>query len=336
MTDRHGAAIAAELHARGVISDPEPPPFMEVPHRPWFVSLLMGVAGWLAGMFLLSFIGFTFKPESQLTIFILGAAMLGGAWAMYNADRDAVFLDQLALAISIAGQMAVAWALLEDADSAFAISATLFVIQVAVLFVMPNRTARILAALFAMIAWVYTVRFALQSGDQEDVLFGMNRLPRTSAWSISISWLLTWGPLVFLAARLTATEHQWMAQSRRHRVRPVLTGGLLGLSLGGMATEPFLGLAFGVDTIGIDISWMAIFPLLSIGLAMFAAYCAYQLGSRGLVGFAAFGGLLHLSRFYYFFGTSLTWKALIMVSIGVLLVCVSLLLKARAEAEPAP
>src|SRR4029079_4125579 len=82
--------------------------------RPWFVALLQGVAGWLAGIFLLVFIGLIFRPESSNAIFLAGAVLLVAAWAMYHADRDAVFLDQLALAISIAGQFAVAWGIVKE------------------------------------------------------------------------------------------------------------------------------------------------------------------------------------------------------------------------------
>ena len=75
-----------------------------------------------------------------------------------------MFLDQLALALSIAGQCAIAWALLDDVGSGLTIFATLLVLQLVVLLVMPNKTARTLAALFATIAWVYTIRFVVRGG----------------------------------------------------------------------------------------------------------------------------------------------------------------------------
>lgn len=336
MTSLHsGQAVIDALHARGVIANAESPPFMEVEHRPWFVSLMMGVAGWLAGLFLLSFIGITVKPDSQVTIFSIGAVLLGSAWFLYKADREAVFLDQLALALSIAGQMAVAWAFLENVDSALVISAALLAIQLAVLWLMPNHTARTIAALFATIAWVYTVRFALQGGDEDDLFFARGML-RESGGKLAAGWLLTWLPLLLLVTRLVGRESEWMSQPRRMILRPVLTGALLGLSIGGLATEPLSAMLLGSDSLGVDFSWMALFPLLSIALSLFAAYYAFQLGSWSLVGFASFGALLHLSRFYYFYGTTLTWKALIMVCVGAILVAASLLLKARASAEAAP
>ena len=86
------------------------------------------------------------------------------AWSCWSppgrciyADRDAVFLDQLALAIRSPASSRVAWGDRQGRlRSGLPIAATLLVLQFFVLLVMPNNTARTLAALFATIAWVYT------------------------------------------------------------------------------------------------------------------------------------------------------------------------------------
>jgi hypothetical protein len=325
------STLTEALKARGVIAaDAAPPPMDEV-HRPWFVTSLLGFAGWLAGIFLLVFIGTFLDLNSRTGILIVGLVLLAGAWGLYHADRQAAFLDQLALALSIAGQCAVGWALLDDVSSAVVIAGTLLLMQLAVLFIMPNKTARTLAALFAAIAWVYTVRFALRPGNEEDLFFhaDMNHA-RFGVAPFVFGWLLTWAPLVALARWLTLHEPRWMAHRLRIYARPVLTGAILGLSLGGIATEPFMTIAIGFDRVGIDMSWLALFPLLSIALAMFAAWCAFQVRNHGLLGFAALASLLHLSRFYYFYGTSLTWKSLIMLCAGALMLGAGVLLQKRA------
>ena len=110
---RHERALRispAGCATRGVIAADAATPPEEHNDRPWFIALLQGVAGWLAGIFLLAFLGLVFKPENALPSDRLGVLLLLAAWVMYHADRDAVFLDQFALALSIAGQFAVAWA----------------------------------------------------------------------------------------------------------------------------------------------------------------------------------------------------------------------------------
>jgi hypothetical protein len=322
------------LRARGVIAADAPAPPDESSHRPWFIALMLGFAGWLAGILLLAFIGMTFKLESTSAILAVGLVLCGAAWALYFADRNAVFLDQLALALSIAGQCAIAWALLDDIDWGLTIFGTLLVLQLVVLLVMPNKTARTLAALFASIAWVYTIRFLVRGGRIDDIFDdfdGRRGLPDT--WSVPLAWLLTWVPMLFSAGWLTRRENVWMAHSLRVFARPVLTGLLLGLCIGGAATEPFATLAFGIDSIGVQVSWMALFPLLSIALAMFAAWCAFQLRSHGLLGFAIFAALLHLARFYYLYGTSLMWKSVIMLCLGVVMLGVGVLVQQRLASD---
>jgi hypothetical protein len=324
--------IIEALRARGAIAADAAALPMDSLHRPWFVTLLLGVAGWLAGIFLLVFIGIFLHLDSRPGVGIMGLVLLGGAWVLYQADRQATFLDQLALALSIAGQIAVAWAMLEHVRSALAIAATLLLIQLAVFAIMPNKTARTLAALFAIIAWVFAVRFAIQPGSGDEDFFRVADGHSRSVGVVVFTWLVTWLPLIALCRWLTLRENIWMAQSARAHARPLLTGTLIGISIGGIATEPFMTLALGIDAIGIDVGWLALFPLLSIALAMFAGWCAFQVRSAGLAGFAAFASLLHLSRFYYLYGTSLTWKALIMLCLGAILLGVGVWLQRRLSA----
>ena len=119
-----------------------------------------------------------------------------------------------------------------------------------------------------------------------------------------------------LGKRLIHREAGWMASRLRDHARPALTGLLLGLSLGGIATEPFAFLVLGSETWGLSFSWWALFPLLSITLALFAVYGAFRIRSAGLLGFAILAALLHLSRFYYLYGTTLLWKSVIMLCVG--------------------
>jgi hypothetical protein len=328
------AEVIEALRARGTIAADAAPPDMPDEHRPWYVLALTGVAGWLAGLFLLGFLGIAFKLESKSVLGFLGAGLLGAAWALYYADRRAVFLEQLALALSFAGQAALAWSFIADTNSGLVICITLLVLQLGVLLVIPNKTARSIAALFAVIAWVYVLRFALKPARGEEIFFAEGfdaaRVGRVAAM---LMWLVTWVPMVAGTLWLVTREGQWMAGPLRIFLRPILVGLLLALSLGGIASEPFMIVAFGMDEIGKNLSIWALFPLLSIALALFSAYCAFRLRSDGLAAFAVFAALMHLARFYYLYGTSLTWKALIMACLGVLLLGAGTWL-ARREATP--
>jgi hypothetical protein len=230
-----------------------------------------------------------------------------------------VFLDQLALAISIAGQFAVAWGILKDDPSGLSVAATLLCLQIFVWLIMPNKIARTLAALFATIAWVFTVRFLLRPGQGEQLLFddwSRHTPPMLGAWTVPAGWAATWLPVLAMAVWLIRNEVQWMSSGIRNHARALFTGLLLGLSLGGIATEPFTVFVLGTETMGLRFSWWALFPLLSVALAMFSAYGAFRTRSSALLGFAVFAALLHVSRFYYLYGTTLLWKSVIMLAVG--------------------
>lgn len=327
------AELIDALRARGVIAADAPPAPEPSDERPWFLALLLGLAGWLAGIFVLVFLGLIFTPESTAAILAIGFILCGAAWGMYFADRDAVFLDQLALALSIAGQIALCWAILKDVHSALPVAATLFGLQCLVFVVMPDKVARTIAAFFACIAWAYVVRFALRPGQGEELFFdarGDVNLPVLGVWTIPVEWLLTWLPLIAMLVWLLRTESQWMASGLRAYARPAITGLLLGLAFGGIAAEPATTLAFGIDAIGLRFSWYALFPLLSIALSMFAAYCAFTLRSHGLLGLCVVAALAHLSRFYYLYGTTLLWKSAIMFVVGAALLAAGVALQKRA------
>lgn len=330
------AGLIDALRARGVIAAEAPAPPLDDSHRPWFISLMLGIAGWLAGIFLLAFAVMMFELKSSNAFLLLGLLSCGAAWALYFADRRGAFFDQLALALSIAGQCALAWAFLEGVESAFVIAATLLGLQLVVLVVMPNKTARTLAALLAAIAWLYTVRFAIIGGDIdaiEDSVFGNDRrYAYRDIAEAAVAWLIAWVPLLSAVHWLTRREEVWMAQSLRILARPVLTGALLATALGGISTEPMFRLAFGIEGAGAPMNWVAVFSLLSIALALFAAWCAFQLRSSGLLGFAVFAALMHLSRFYYLYGTSLSAKSVIMLCLGAIMLGAAVLLQRRLAA----
>ena len=327
--------LVEALRARGVIEADVAAIAAAGSDRPWFIALLQGVAGWFAGIFLLVFVGILIEPESTASIVICGVILLASAWGLYFADRNAVFLDQLALALSIAGQIALAWAIIKDSKSAAFVSAMLLVLQCAVFAAMPNKIARTLAALFASIAWIYLIRFWLRPGGRGDLFFGHDGLyhaPLLGGASVPIGWIVTWAPLVLATWWLVRREALWMAHGAAAFARPALAGMLLGLSFGGIVTEPLSLFALGVQEMGIPFSLWSLFPLLSIALAMYAAHTAFRVQSHGLMGVAIFAALVHLSRFYYLYGTTLMWKSGLMLLIGAALLLTAIALRRRGEA----
>jgi hypothetical protein len=261
----------------------------------------------------LLFVGALFQPEGAAGFAAIGIVMLGAAFGLYATGRSA-FFDQLALALSIAGQLALTWAAFDGIGSAAGAAALVTVMQLVLLIAMPNRMAKVLAAFFACIAWALAIRFALWD---EAMLSDVRReVPLGLAL---VSWLVIWAPLIAAAHVLIAYEARWMAGHGRTLARTALMGLLMALAIATWAAEPLGSLVFWSPPGETYINWLVLWPLLGTVTALFAAVSAYRLRNRALIGLAVAGALLHVMQFYYLLGATLVVKSMIMLAAGAVL-----------------
>ena len=320
-------ALQAELVRRRLLS-PSAGAMPAVTHdRPWFISIVLGAAGWLAGVFALAFVALLLKPDTAVSIALAGMMLLVGAFFLYAIDRGSQFLDQFALALSIAGQFAVVWAADRATNSNTATAAWACILQVALLIVMPNRLAKVLAAFFACCAWALLVRFGWweeQGYDvQRQVMLGLALM----------GWFAVWAPVIIAVQVLVSTESAWMSSALRSIARAALTGLLLSLSVATWISEPLASLVFWEGHSQKD--WMALWPLLGASSSLLAAVYAFRLRSWALIGVATIGALLHVSQFYYLLGLSLLLKSCIMLGVGVIALLAAAWLQRRGLVQEA-
>lgn len=318
--------LADAMVRRGLIAgDAEPLPFGAA-GRPWYVSAVLGGAGWLASLFGFLFVALLFEPDTTGEILLAGVVMLGAGFGLYAADRDSAFFEQLALALSLAGQIALIWAVADWTESAAATAGFTAVLTAALAVALPNRFAKLLSAFFACVAWSLTIRFGWWGEDS----FGGPELTVALVPAL-IGWMVIWIPVGLGVHVLIERETEWMATSARRIARPALTGLLLALSVGTWTSEPFAALTFWAGFGQTSTSWLALWPLLGVAAALFAAVCAYRLQHRALIGVAIAGALLHVVQFYYLLGVRLVTKSYIMLAVGAVL-----LLAARRIGVPEP
>jgi uncharacterized membrane protein len=320
------ATLTAALVRRGVLRPDAPPPPGSPSDRPWFIGFVLGVSGWLAGIFGIIFIGMFFRPHDTLQFTVSAVLLLAAAYGLYVLDRENAFVDQLALALSIAGQIMAVIAIEDIVDSKTVTAAMLAFLQLGLVLAMPNRLARVISALFACLAWALAFRLGLWSDD----LWAAADTKALRVVPAIISWLVIWVPLMALTWMLVVREAEWMASSMRHILRPALTGLLIALSLGTLMSQPTDALFLWSDT-GQKTNWLVLWPLLSVGAAMLAALCALQLRNHALLGVAIAGALLHVLHFYFLLGTSLLVKSCIMIAIGLLLFTAGTTLRRRPQ-----
>jgi hypothetical protein len=314
---------------QGLIADDASPLPLGAAGRPWFVSLLLGVAGWLASLFLLAFVFIFFQPDGAVGAGTLGVVMLGVGLVLYAADRDDAFFEQLALTLSLAGQVALLYAVAEATDSAVAVAAFALVLSVGLVVWLPNHFARVLSTVFACIAWALLVRL----GWWGENLFDRGSLDVPLAPAL-VGWLVIWMPVGVGAHLLIEREARWMAIDARRIARPALTGLILALAVGTWASEPFAALPFAPPPGAVPVNWLVVWPLLGALAAVWAMFCAFRVRHRALVGVAVAGALLHVVQFYYLLGVGLVAKSLLMLALGALLLWGARVLRTRAHPSP--
>jgi hypothetical protein len=323
---RPTAALEAALRQRGLLPDPLRALPEPGPGRPWFVGALLGISGWLAGLFALGFVTLAFRPSSTAALAVLGLVLLAVAFAVFRTGEGA-FTEQGALALSIAGHALLGAAVYVGTESGAATAWAVAVLNASWIAVVPARVPRILSTLIACVAAGLSMRLLLEvdhhylRGRQEEAV------PLARAL---LGWTAVWIPAAVGARALVATEARWMAAGLQRVLRPVLTGLLIALALASPASHPLDGLAFW-ETAAQRTSWLALWPLLSLAAAVWALWLAHRVRSRALMGTAIAGALLHVFHFYALLGVTLLAKSVVMIVLGLALLGLAAALR-RQEA----
>jgi uncharacterized membrane protein len=128
---------------------------------PWYVKVLLGFSGWLAAIFLLGFIGLGFKIviKNSILSFAIGAIMIGGAFAILRIPKNE-FVEHLALAVSLAGQALVVFAIFDILNRNEKVAWLLVVLlQVPLAILMPNFVHQVFSSFFAAFAFNMSMTF---------------------------------------------------------------------------------------------------------------------------------------------------------------------------------
>lgn len=96
-----------KLEQSGLVCGTEPD--FGSPVTPWYVRVMLGIAGWVGALFLLGFVavGLSFVVESTAGSLTAGVLLTGIAVALFRALGDNDFIAQFAFAISLAGQVLI-------------------------------------------------------------------------------------------------------------------------------------------------------------------------------------------------------------------------------------
>ena len=305
------------------------------PPIPWFVRVLQAFSGWLAALFLLGFIAMVAASvvESTLGSLSLGAMMLLAAFGLFCVTRSDVG-EHLALAVSLAGQLLVAWGLANVWETSAYLWWVLLGLQGVLALVMPSHTHRGFSAFAASVA----LYMALAMSAMGPVASGMVLLALTALWLNEFRWstrinhvqawgygllvgLLviqgmahTGGPLLYFDA---GTAGIWAA------LTPWLGVALVALALGALLLTrldaSFSARARGAAYVCAVVLLIVTYHVPSVGQGVVVMLLGVAVVHRLLVGVGVLSLLLGIGSYYYSLETTLLVKSVTLLLIGGLL-----------------
>jgi len=145
---REGALVEGEMPAAGEA------------RSPWFVRLMLGIAGWIGALFLLGFVGagLAFVMKSSLASFLFGAGACAAAVMIFRAAPANDFVAQFGLAVSLAGQALLLYGAAQWFQRSVAGIALYVALQQALLFVLvPSYVHRVWTAWTSALAACYAM-----------------------------------------------------------------------------------------------------------------------------------------------------------------------------------
>jgi hypothetical protein len=345
MTALRGESLWAMLVARGLASGEVPPRSEQ--RSPWYVRVMLGIAGWIGALFLFGFVGaiFAFVMEHAFAAVAVGALTCAGASLIFRSSPKGDFAAQFGLAVSLAGQGLVAYGLAKWFDMKFWPAALVMAAVQAALFVLvPNFVHRV------WVAWTGVFAIALALGD-----VGLHVLPLSLA-TAAFAWV--WvrefdfgtsaemgragGYGLALASMQLAFMHGDQLWNSLLNGDGVKLGGHVVVWVGAALAAAVLlwvvvlllrreGVGLDSRTGRIALASAAILSLVSIrapgvGPAVAILVVGYANGNRVLAGLGILALLGYLSQYYYALHATLLEKSIILICTGIALLLTRLAL----------
>ena len=324
--------LQAELVSGGMPQQNEPP-------SPWPVRVMLGAAGWLAACFLFSFAGYVFYTifRSVLAGIPAGLICCLGAFVIFRGMQRSEFMEQFAIAASLAGQIMMMFGFLQlfGSHTYFALF-LMAAFEVALTAAIPNYIHRIftsaaanlflldalglyglaigIAAVGASLLWLDPVQMGRRPSLWEPVAWGFTLtllsldalftpLPHGLFWPLTVDASTTvMRSLFFLFSSAKGLVLIYVVWKLRERAL---------LSLDSPAGKALTAAAVLVAGVGFAIP--GIVPAILVLVLGFANSNRVLMGV-GLLGFAGF-----LSRYYYLLSSTLLVKSITLIATGAVL-----------------
>lgn len=338
--------IWARLQHAGLVQGEVPEP--NGARSPWFVRVMLGIAGWFGALFLLIFVGLglNFIIKTAGAALVAGIVACGVAAALFRKSPENDFAGQFGLAVSMAGQALMIFGIgdMIGSKTVAVIGMVVAAIQVALFWLLPSYVHRIWSATVGACA------LAMALADMGLLAFTPALVLAAFAWV----WLREFdhakdGSLVraggyglAIAAVAIAVVHgelsiAWILD----RPKPPV-GGIAGVWIGAGLTAaallwavvqllaredvPLESAQGKIAFVGAVILAVATLKAPGIGPAAAVLVIGFANGNRVLAGLGLLALLGYLSHYYYAMQLTLLEKSAVLACTGVALLAVRLAL----------
>ncbi|WP_179023068.1 DUF4401 domain-containing protein [Shewanella sp. Scap07] len=318
-------------------------------NSPWFVKLLLAVAGWLAASFFLGFmaLGFEFIIESDAGPYVVGIILMLLAWLLLVKSHNE-FAEHLALALSFSGQVLWIFGVAQhfDTNLTWLLAA---ILQLVLVGIMPNDIHRFCSAwlfagclmaalalfqlpfiagglLFGLACWLLLNEFKpLKSAGVASVFYRHQAI----AYGLLISQLMqscfmayqySWYQLMSDTADKDFYTAPWMGNILLALVSVYVANKILSFYL-----ELSQKLRYGVWLAMVIISVLS-FEAPGINVALIVVLLGFAASNYLLMGLGIAALLSFVSAYYYFLHYTLLEKSLTLVVLGLALLAMRWLL----------
>lgn len=305
----------------------------------WYIRVMLGFAGWLGAVFLMAFvgIGFSFVMDSALASICIGLVLCTAAYVLFRAVKQQDFLEQFALAVSLAGQGFFLFGLFREFHSeGIALYSVILVFELLLALVMPNFIHRFLSSLATLCAAYFLLQVAgmygLMHGLLASALLALWWSPallrqaglwRPVAYALAFALLCSEGsrfvrPFYWHGSELAWIKYAWLFGSSLVNIA-LLAAVALVLRRERLVMHSSIAIAaWGASLALCGFNYVA--PGLSSALLLILI--AFSFSNRILLGLGLLALLSFLSHYYYQMQVTLFYKSMVLLGLALLLLAI--------------
>lgn len=308
---------------------------------PWFIKLLLALSGWLASVFLLSFFFAVFSLLDDANAKLLvGSVLLGLAFVVFKRGGVTEFVEHGTLAISLAGQLLIAFGLAQLMDRDAHTLWALVLFQGSLAIIMPNFIHRAFSAACAALSF----GLAMEEGGMLYLASGLLLIPIAWIWinefrfpdRIRALRAIGYGLVLgLLVVQYLSRHFSLFGQSESTLLLPpwsgeLVAGGVLLCLLWSLfqraVTAPPLRTML-LSYVAVLVLCLASFQAYGLSMGAIILLLGFAGSNRLLMGLGIVSLLFPISTYYYLLDITLLAKAQTLLLLGILLLATRFIVK---------